>query len=66
MHLLHDPAAQILPGAVVVGEVEGFLSDGTSGVLQLRRYSAADFHFLTAEYFHRIDLIVPGVMAYEQ
>lgn len=58
MHLLHDPVAQILPSAEVVGEAEGFQSDGTLGVLQIRRYSAAHFHWLTAEYFHRIELLL--------
>jgi len=57
MHLLHDPVAQMLPGAMAVGEVEGFRSDGTIGMLQVRRYSAVDFHRLTAEYSHRIELI---------
>jgi len=59
MHLLHDPAAQMLPGAEVVGQVEGFLSDGKTGLLQIRRYNAVHFHWLTAEYCHRIDLILP-------
>ena len=59
MHLLHDPVAQMLPGASVVSEVEGFLSDGTLGMLQVRRYSAAHFHWLTAEWFHRVALIMP-------
>jgi hypothetical protein len=59
MHLLHDPEAQMLPGAEVVGHVEGLLSDGRSGVLDIRRYSAVHFHWLTAEYFHRIQLIFP-------
>ena len=58
MHLLHDPAAQMLPGAVVVGETEGFISDGTIGMLQIRRYSSIYFHYLTAEYYHHIDLVV--------
>lgn len=51
MHLLHDPNAQMLPGAEVVGEVEG-----VDGPLQVRCYSAIHFHWLTAEFFHRIDL----------
>jgi deoxycytidylate deaminase len=59
MHLLHDPVAQILPGATVVGEVEGFESDSILGTLQIRRYSAAHFHWLTAEYYHRIGLVFP-------
>jgi deoxycytidylate deaminase len=59
MHLLHDPVAQMLPGAEVVGETEGFLSDGAFGMVQIRRYSAAHFHWLTAEYFHHIHLILP-------
>jgi hypothetical protein len=59
MHLLHDPVAQMLPGAEVVGEVEGFLSDDSIGALQIRRYSAVHFHWLTAEYFHRIELVFP-------
>ena len=58
MHLLHDSVAQVLPGATVVGNVEGWLSDGTLGKLQIRRYSAIHFHWLTAEYFHRIELVV--------
>ena len=61
MHLLHDPVAQMLPGAVVEGEVEGFLSDGNLGMLQVRRYSAVHFHYLTAEYYHRIELVLPKV-----
>ncbi len=59
MHLLHDPIAQMLPGAFVEGEVDGFLSDGSFGALQIRRYSAVHFHYLTAEYFHRIELLLP-------
>lgn len=59
MHLLHDPVAQMLPGAAVVGEVEGFKSDGHFGWLEVRRYSATHFHRLTAEYFHRIELVHP-------
>jgi len=62
MHLLHDPQAQMLPGAEVVGHVWGFLSDGHLGNLQIRRYSAAHFHWLTATYAHCIDLILPGEM----
>lgn len=58
MHLLHDPIAQMLPSAEVVGEIEGWRSDGTLGPLEIRRYSAAHFHWLTAEYFHCIGLIV--------
>lgn len=53
MHLLHHPNAQLLPGAEVVGEVEG-----VEGPLQVRCYSAQHFHWLTAEYFHHINLIV--------
>lgn len=56
MYLLHDPEAQMLPGAVVVGTCEGFKTDGTLGELQIRRYSARDFHKLTAECWHRIHL----------
>ncbi|HXI90506.1 MAG TPA: hypothetical protein VNO24_10880 [Blastocatellia bacterium] len=59
MHLLHDPVAQMLPSAVIVGEVEGLRSDGALGLLQIRRYSAAHFHWLTAEYFHHIELLLP-------
>ena len=59
MHLLHDPVAQMLPGAVVVGQVEGFASSGELGTLQVRRYSAQHFHWLTAEYAHHIELILP-------
>lgn len=51
MHLLHDPSAQMLPGATVAGTV-----DGKDGSLQIRCYSAQHFHWLTAEYWHRIDL----------
>lgn len=51
MHLLHDPTAQMLPGATIVGSV-----DGDDGPLQVRCYSAEHFHWLTAEYWHRIDL----------
>ncbi len=60
MHLLHDPTAQMLPGAVVVDDIEGFRTDGEFGILQVRRYSAQHFHWLTAEYFHRIELILPA------
>lgn len=60
MLLLHDPVAQMLPGAVVDGEAEGFLSDGKLGMLQIRRYSAVHFHYLTAEYYHRIELVLPN------
>ena len=59
MHLLHDPQAQILPGAIVECEVEGFQSDGTLGKLQVRRYSSQHFHWLTVEGFHCIDLSIP-------
>lgn len=62
MHLLHDPAAQMLPGATVECEVEGFLSDGSLGTLQVRRYSSQNFHYLTAEYYHRIELRLPEVV----
>ena len=55
MYLLHDPEAQPLPGAVAEAEVEGFLSDENFGTLQVRRYSAASFHYLTAEW-HRMSL----------
>lgn len=60
MHLLHDPQAQVLQGASVVGEVEGFQSDGRFGVLQVRRYNACDFHRLTAEGWHGINLVALG------
>jgi deoxycytidylate deaminase len=63
MHLLHDPQAQMLPSAEVVGEVDGFQSDGHYGKLQIRRYSAAHFHWLTAEYAHCIPLILPAKVA---
>lgn len=56
MHLLHDPQAQMLPGATVEAEVEGFQSTGELGILQVRRYSAVHFHYLTAEWWHRIEL----------
>jgi hypothetical protein len=59
MHLLHDPQAQMLPGAETVCEVNGIQSDGNTGTLHVRRYSAAHFHWLTAEYFHHISLICP-------
>jgi len=59
MHLLHDPVAQMLPGAEVVGQIEGFRSDGSFDYLDIRRYSAAHFHWLTAEYSHRTELIFP-------
>ena len=59
MHLLHDPNAQMLHGATVVGETRGFLSDGSVGLVQIRRYSAAHFHYLTAAGWHGIDLCVP-------
>jgi hypothetical protein len=60
MHLVHDPAAQLLPGAEVVGSTEGFLSDGSFGRLDIRQYSATTFHWLTAEYYHRIELMMPA------
>lgn len=63
MHLLHDPEAQILPGAEIVAKVEGFRSNGELGMLDVRRYSAAKFHWLTAEYFHNIHLILPCTKA---
>lgn len=56
MHLLHDPEAQMLPGAKVVGSVDGFCSDGNFGELQIRQYSAVDFHRLTVENWHGIKL----------
>ena len=59
MHLLHDPEAQILPGASLEAEVEGFRSDGHLGTLQVRRYSAIHFHYLTAECWHGIELHLP-------
>jgi len=57
MHLLHEPQAQMLPGADVVGAVEGWVGSGLLGELQIRRYSAKQFHYLTAEYWHRIKLL---------
>jgi hypothetical protein len=59
MHLLHDPIAQVLPGAKVVGQIGGFRSDGSYGWLDIRQYSAQHFHWLTAEHHHRIDLVLP-------
>lgn len=56
MHLLHDPTAQLLPGAEVVGKVSGWISAASLGLLDVRRYSVQHFHWLTAEYFHRIEL----------
>lgn len=61
MHLLHNPTAQMLPGAEPVGYV-----DSATEPLQVRCYSAQHFHWLTAEFFHRIDLRIltdglPGV-----
>lgn len=61
MHLLHDPAAQMLPGAETVGVVRGLASDGHLGNLEIRRYSAQHFHWLTAEYYHRIPLLLVDV-----
>lgn len=58
MHLLHDPVAPMLPSVEVVGEVEGFQLDGNLGILEIHRYSAAHFHWLTAEYFHQIELLI--------
>jgi deoxycytidylate deaminase len=63
MHLLHDPVAQMLPGAEVVGCIEGFRTDGRLGELHIRRYSAVVFHWLTAEYSHRVELILPKPVA---
>lgn len=51
MLLLHNPEAQMLPGASKVGEIDG---------LDIRQYSAQHFHWLTAEYHHRIELILPA------
>lgn len=62
MHLIHDPVSQMLPGSEVVSEVEGFGSDGTLKQLHVRRYSAAHFHWLTAEFSHCIALNIPGKM----
>lgn len=59
MHLLHDPVAQMLPGAEIVAQVVGWLPDGNLGYLDVRRYSAQHFHWLTAKYFHRIELVLP-------
>ena len=55
MHLLHDPRSQML--GEVVGQVEGFLADGTLGKIQIRRYSAPIFHWLTARYGHGIEVL---------
>jgi len=52
MHLLHDPVTLILPGAIVVGHVEGFLLDGSLGLLEIRRYDAVLFHRLTADHLN--------------
>lgn len=60
MHLLHLPESQMLPGSLVVDTVRGWISDSRIGELQIRRYSAQRFHWLTAEYFHRIPLILPA------
>lgn len=51
MLLLHDPSAQMLPGAKTVANFYG---------LDIRQYSAQHFHWLTAEYWHRIELILPA------
>lgn len=48
VHLVHEPVAQLLAGAETVGWTEGFHWDGTLGPLHVRRYSAAQFHRLTA------------------
>ena len=53
MLLLHHPKAQMLPGASKVGEIDG---------LDIRQYSAQHFHWLTAEYAHRIELILPSAI----
>ncbi len=56
MYLLHDPSAQLLPGAEKVGAVRGLRADSTMGDLEIRRYSAVQFHYLTAEWY-RIKLL---------
>lgn len=63
MHLLHDATAQMLPGAEKVGTVKGLSTDGSIAELQIRRYSAQHFHWLTAEYWHHIELTLPPVPA---
>lgn len=57
--LLSDPHAQLLPGAEVIGKTTGWTSASTLGELDVRQYSAIHFHWLTAEYFHRISLVLP-------
>jgi deoxycytidylate deaminase len=66
MFLLHDPAAQILPGAETVGQIEGYRSDGSFDYLDIRRYGASRFHWLTAEYSHRIELLPAAVQGKEE
>ncbi len=66
MFLLHDPAAQILPGAETVGQIEGFRSDGSFDYLDICRYNASRFHWLTAEYSHRIELLPAAVQGKEE
>lgn len=60
MHLLHEPRAQMLPGAEVVGQVKGWTVEGLA-MLDIRRYSAQHFQWLTAEFFHHIELTLPPV-----
>lgn len=62
MHLAHDPCGQKL-GAETVGTVRGWKSDGGIGDLEIRRYSAARFHWLTADGFHGIKLSYPTKVA---
>lgn len=56
MHLLHDPASAILPGAEIVGQIEGMGTDNKFGYLDIRRYVATCFHELTAKHACRIGL----------
>lgn len=56
MYLLADPTAELLHGAEVIGETVGAFSGEGYGHLQIRRYTAAAFHRLTAE-FHKIGLV---------
>jgi len=57
MHLLHDPVRSLLPGAEVVGRIGGFGLDDNIALLQVCRYSAEDFHRLTAEQSHGYNLV---------
>lgn len=59
MYLIHSSVAQMLPGAEVVGSTLGY-GEQSYEELQIRRYSAVDFHRLTAEWSHRIELVRGG------